>query len=187
GRDATYASNVLTFGGHRVRNGLYVTLAASGAHAELLGLYDLAREQHADNHTVIEHAVAHTTSRELYKGVLDGRSRGTFFGRIVVLPDAQQISSDQQNNNLLLSDEALANSTPQLEIHADDVRCRHGSTIGQIEGDALFYLRTRGIPLAVARELLTYAFANEIVDALPVRDLRERLSHRLTAVPDDAS
>ncbi len=185
-RDATYASNVLTFGGARVRNGLYVTLLEPGAHADLLGLYDLEGEQHADNHTVIDHAVAHTTSRERYKGVLDGRSRGTFFGRIVVRPDAQQISSDQENNNLLLSDDALANSTPQLEIHADDVKCRHGSTVGQIEGDSLYYLRTRGIPLATARELLTYAFANEIVDAVPVAELRDRLARRLTTVPDAA-
>ncbi|MFG0318679.1 MAG: Fe-S cluster assembly protein SufD, partial [Planctomycetota bacterium JB042] len=185
-RDATYSSNVLTFGGARVRNGLYVTLVEPGAHADLLGLYDLEGEQHADNHTVIDHAVAHTTSRERYKGVLDGRSRGAFFGRIVVRPDAQQISSDQENNNLLLSDDALANSTPQLEIHADDVKCRHGSTVGQIEGDALYYLRTRGIPLATARELLTYAFANEIVDAVPVAELRDRLARRLTTVPDAA-
>lgn len=182
-RDATYASNILTFGGGRVRNGLYVRLAERGAHADLLGLYDLEGEQHADNHTVIDHAVAHTTSRELYKGVLDGKSRGTFFGRIIVRPDAQQISSDQRNNNLLLSDEALANSTPQLEIYADDVQCRHGSTVGQIEGNELFYLRSRGISLATARELLTYAFANEILDELPVDELRERLSLRLTTLP----
>ena len=183
GRDATYASNVVTFGGAKVRNGLYVTLAETGAHCDMLGLYDLDGEQHVDNHTMLDHAVPHTTSRELYKGVLDGKSVGVFFGRILVREDAQQISSDQTNNNLLLSDAALANSTPQLEIYADDVQCRHGSTVGQLEGNELYYLRTRGIPEAVARELLTFAFANEIIDALPVAQLRDRLAHRLTTVP----
>jgi len=183
-RDATYSSNVVSFGGEKARNELYVKLAETGAHCDMLGLYDLDGGQHVDNHTVIDHAVGHTTSRELYKGVLDDKSTGVFFGRILVREDAQQISADQTNNNLLLSDEALVNSTPQLEIYADDVQCRHGSTIGQIEGEALYYLRSRGIPLDAARELLTFAFANEILDAIPVRQIRERLALRLTAVPD---
>ncbi len=185
GRDARYASTVLTFGGKLVRNDLTVVLEARGAHADLGGLYHVDGDQHVDNHTFIDHAVAHTTSRELYKGVLAGRSRGIFFGRILVRQDAQKINAVQTNNNLLLSDEALANSTPQLEIYADDVQCRHGSTIGQIDETALFYLRSRGVSDAAARELLTYAFANEVLDRVSIPALRDRLATRLTSVAID--
>ncbi len=184
GRDSNYRSLVVSLGGAFHRHSLYVTLLGQGASCEIDGLYVLDGAKQHDHYTVIDHAVPHTTSREHYKGVLGGKSRGTFFGRILVRKDAQKTSSAQENNNLLTSNEALCNSTPQLEILADDVKCSHGSTIGQIDETALFYLRSRGIAVATARDLLTYAFANEILDRLTIESLRDRLARRLTREPD---
>jgi Fe-S cluster assembly protein SufD len=183
GRDSSYRSIVVSLGGAFHRHSLYVDLLAPGASCDLKGLYVLRGAQNHDHYTVIDHAVPHTSSGEHYKAVLDEKSRGTFFGRILVRKDAQKTASEQKNDNLLLSNEALANSTPQLEILADDVKCAHGSTIGQLDGQMLYYLRTRGIDRNAARELLTYAFANEILDALTLGPLRERLSRRLTREP----
>lgn len=183
GRDSTYKSRAISLGGAFHRHSLYVDLLAPGANCDLLGLYVLRGTQNHDHYTVIDHAVPNTTSVEHYKGVFDEKSRGTFFGRILVKKDAQKTSSTQKNDNLLLSNEALANSTPQLEILADDVKCAHGSTIGQLDGEGLYYLRSRGIGKDDARELLTYAFANEILDRLPFVALRERLSRHLTREP----
>ena len=180
GRDSSYRSCVVSLGATLHRHSLYVDLLAPGANCDLAGLYVVSGSQNHDHYTVIDHAVPHTSSEEHYKGVLDDRSRGTFFGRILVRKDAQKTASAQKNDNLLLSNEALANSTPQLEIFADDVKCAHGSTIGQIDKTALFYLRSRGIDLASARELLTYAFLNEILDRVPTEELRDRLTHRIT-------
>lgn len=187
GRDSTYHSRAVSLGGAFHRHSLYVDLLAPGANCDLLGLYVLRGTQNHDHYTVIDHAVPNTTSIEHYKGVFDEKSRGTFFGRILVKKDAQKTSSTQKNDNLLLSNEALANSTPQLEILADDVKCAHGSTIGQLDGQMLYYLRSRGIGKEDARELLTYAFANEILDRLPFAALRERLSRRLTREPQRES
>lgn len=183
-RDSHYESAFVTFGGALVRSDYRVRLAGPGAHAALHGLYVLDGNDHADHHTVIDHAVANTTSFEHYKGILGGRSRGAFLGRIVVREDAQQINAEQKNNNLLVSDEALVHSTPQLEIYADDVQCSHGSTVGQLDDDMLFYLRARGIGIAEARQLLTYAFANELLDRLRTETLRLRLSERMFGSPE---
>ncbi|MFH0946105.1 MAG: Fe-S cluster assembly protein SufD [Planctomycetota bacterium] len=178
-RDGHYGSQVIELGGGLVRNELTVVLAAKGANCELDGLYSLSGKTHVDNHSRVDHAASNTTSRELYKGILDGQSRGVFFGRIIVQQDSQKIDAQQTNNNLLLSGEARADSTPQLEIYADDVRCRHGSTVGRLDEKALFYLRSRGISEVAARDLLIYAFANEIVDRIRIPALRERLAERL--------
>lgn len=180
GRDSRYRSVVVSLGAAFHRHSLYIDLLANGASCDLAGLYVPKGTQNHDHYTVIDHAVPHTSSEEHYKGVLGDKSRGTFFGRILVRKDAQKTASAQKNDNLLLSNEALANSTPQLEIFADDVKCAHGSTIGQIDATALFYLRSRGVSKAAARELLTYAFLNEILARLPTEELRDRLTNRIT-------
>jgi Fe-S cluster assembly protein SufD len=141
----------------------------------LNGLFVTDGSQHVDNHTLIDHAKPHCTSRELYKGILGGRSRGVFHGKVIVRPDAQKTDAIQTNKNLLLSNEALVNSTPALEILADDVKCKHGSTIGQLDAAALFYLRARGIAEADARAMLTYGFATDVSSRLPVPWIREEI------------
>jgi len=164
-----------TLGGRVVRNDLDVELAGPGAETDLDGLFLGANTQHIDNHTLVDHAAPHCTSRERYKGILQDRSRGVFRGRVVVRPDAQQTAAEQSNPNLLVGDGAEINSKPQLEIHADDVRCSHGSTTGQLDEDALFYLRARGIDALEARRMLMEAFAAEVTDAISVEGAREFL------------
>src|SRR5689334_24611398 len=137
------------------------------------------RAQHLDNHTIIDHAKPHTSSREIYKGVMDGASRGVFHGTILVRPGAQKTDAIQTNKNLLLSREALVNSTPALEIFADDVKCKHGSTTGQLDALALFYLRSRGIGEAEARALLTQAFAADVAERLRVPAVRDAVAQEL--------
>ncbi len=176
---STLSSNSITLGGALVRNNLNVVLDGEGAECTLNGLYLVTGEQHIDNHTRLEHAKPHCSSRELYKGILDGKSRGIFHGRILVHKGAQKTDSKQTNNNLLLSDEALINTKPQLEIYADDVKCTHGATIGQLDKDAIFYLRSRGISETAARSLLIYAFASEIVGRIKAEKLRARLDQYL--------
>ena len=139
----------------------------------------ISGRQHLDNHTRIEHAKPHCSSREIYKGILDGKASGVFHGRIVVQEGAQKTDSKQTNNNLLLSDEALMNTKPQLEIYANDVKCTHGATIGQLDEDALFYLRTRGIDQATSRSLLVYAFASEVIQRVRVEPVRKELDRYL--------
>jgi Fe-S cluster assembly protein SufD len=184
-RDSRLASHSMTFGGALVRNDLNVRLAAEGADCTLNGLFVGSGNQHLDNHTLIDHAKPHGTSRELYKGIMDGKSRGVFHGKIIVRPDAQKTDAMQTNKNLLLSKEALVNSTPALEIFADDVKCRHGSTIGQLDAGALFYLRSRGIGETEARDLLVYAFASDVSSRIRIAPLRalieEHLGMRLPA------
>lgn len=183
GRDARYSNHAVTIGGQLARNDVSVVLDGPGAEAQLLGLFVANFKQHIDSHTRIDHAKPHGQSRETYKGILNGGARGVFHGRIVVHQDAQHSDAYQTNKNLLLSEHALVNSTPQLEIFANDVKCKHGSTTGQLDADALFYLRTRGISEQAARGLLTYAFASDLVsriEPLPVREsldafLRDRL------------
>jgi Fe-S cluster assembly protein SufD len=141
----------LAFGGGLVRNDIRAVLADQGADCNLNGLYTIGGAQHVDNHTVIDHAKPHCTSHELYKGVLDGRSTGVFSGKIIVRKDAQKTDAIQSNKNLLLSDQANINTKPQLEIEADDVRCTHGATVGQMDEEALFYLQSRAIGIKEAR------------------------------------
>jgi Fe-S cluster assembly protein SufD len=151
----------------------------------LNGLYLVNGRQHVDNHTWIEHAAPHCTSRELYKGVLDGESTGVFRGRIFVHRAAQKTDAIQSNPNLLLSDKADINTKPQLEIYADDVRCTHGATIGQLDPEAVFYLRARGIGLEESRGVLVRAFAEEVLDLIRVEEVREEMKglvgHKLDA------
>jgi Fe-S cluster assembly protein SufD len=178
-RDSRLASHSMTFGGALVRNDLNVRLAAEGADCTLNGLFVGSGSQHLDNHTLIDHAKPHGTSRELYKGIMDGKSRGVFHGKIIVRPDAQKTDAMQTNKNLLLSKEALVNSTPALEIFADDVKCRHGSTIGQLDAGALFYLRSRGIGEREARDLLVYAFASDVSSRIRIAPLRALVEEHL--------
>lgn len=184
GRDSWLRSRLVGLGGTLVRTDLDAVLAGEGSGVSLDGLYILRDSQHFDAHTRIVHASPHTESVELYKGVLGDRSRGVFNGIIVVRPGAQKTTSRQTNKNLLLSNEAIADSNPQLEIHADDVKCNHGSTIGQLDESALFYLRSRGIGLDEARGMLTYAFAGEVVEKMRVEPVRKRLEQvLLTRLP----
>jgi Fe-S cluster assembly protein SufD len=177
------SSHSIALGGALVRNDVNAVLAGEGIDCILNGLYLLEGSQFVDNHMRVEHAKPHCASHELYKGVLDGRSRSIFNGLIHVHPGAQKTDAKQSNRNLLLSRDAVANSNPQLEIYADDVKCTHGSTVGQLDDDAVFYLRSRGIGLEAARSLLTYAFASDIVERIKVepvrRDLEEFLFSRL--------
>ena len=175
GRDSRFASHAFSFGGALARNEVHAAFAGEGGDATLNGLYVGRGTQHLDNRTALDHAVPRCTSRELYKGVLDDRSRGTFHGLIRVRPDAQRTDSRQQNRNLLLSESAQADARPQLEILADDVKCAHGAAVGRLDAQALFYLRSRGIPQAEAERLLTYAFAREVVEAVPAGPVRDRV------------
>ena len=161
-----------TFHGVPVEN----LLAGAGAECVLNGLFTAIGSQHVDNQTTIDHAEPHGTSRELYKGVLGGRSKGVFNGKIIVRPDAQKTDAQQSNPNLLLSDGAEVNTRPNLEIFADDVKCKHGSTVGRLDEDALFFLRSRGIGVDEARQMLARAFASEVVDQIPSPPLREEIT-----------
>ncbi|MDE2927320.1 MAG: Fe-S cluster assembly protein SufD [Acidobacteriota bacterium] len=166
-------------GGRLTRNDLNVFLGGEGADAKLDGIFVVSGEQLVDNHTRIEHAAPHCGSREIYKGILGDRSRGVFRGRIVVHPGAQKTDSVQTNNNLLLSDRALVNTKPQLEIYADEVKCTHGATIGQLDQEAIFYMRSRGIDEDMVRSILTYGFAEDVIRRVRLPGLRNRLSSLL--------
>jgi Fe-S cluster assembly protein SufD len=179
GRDARFSSHSISLGGALVRNDVNVVFEAEGGECVLNGLFMASGTQHVDNHTLIDHAKPHGSSRELYKGILDGKARGVFDGKIVVRQGAQKTDAQQTNRNLLLSKEALVDSTPALEILADDVKCKHGSTTGQLDVEALFYLRSRGIGEAAARNLLTWAFASDVVQRVPVEAIRKVLEGHL--------
>jgi Fe-S cluster assembly protein SufD len=176
---AALVSHNITLGGALVRNDVCAILGGEGAECNLNGLYLTGNDQHVDNHTEIDHEQPRASSRELYKGILRGRARGVFNGKILVRKAAQKSDARQTNKNLLLSKDAMVNSKPQLEIYADDVKCSHGSTIGQLDRDALFYFRTRGIGAEEARSLLSYAFAAEILNRVKVASLRARLEDYL--------
>jgi Fe-S cluster assembly protein SufD len=181
-RDGRLGTHLVTLGGRLVRNDLAVTLAGEGAEARLSGLFLCSGERLVDNHTFVDHAVPQGTSRQLYKGVLTGSSRGVFRGRVRVRPGAQKTDARQSNPNLLLSDLAEIDGKPQLEIHADDVKCSHGSAIGRVDENALFYLRARGIDAAAARALLVRGFAAEVLAALPEPALAEALGDAFAAL-----
>ncbi|MEJ5237145.1 MAG: Fe-S cluster assembly protein SufD [Limisphaera sp.] len=157
------------------RYNLRVRLAGEGLEAILNGLYLTRGEQLADHHMIVEHAQPHCASHEYFNGILDDKSRGVFHGRILVRPGAQKTDAKQTNKNLLLSDEAVANTKPQLEIYADDVKCTHGATVGQLQREAIFYLRTRGIGPETARRMLIHAFAGEIIERVQYEPAREAL------------
>jgi Fe-S cluster assembly protein SufD len=180
-RAAAVTSRNIAIGAALARVETHVLLGGEGASISLDGLFVGSGTQHLDNRTVIDHAEPHCESHELYKGVLDDSARGVFDGRIIVRPGAQKTVSRQENRNLLLSETAIVDSKPTLEIHNDDVKCNHGSTIGQIDQEALFYLRSRGIGEEEARSMMVYAFASEIVDRMKVEAAREEIRRALFA------
>lgn len=180
-RSSVPSSHSISLGGGLVRNDVNAVLDGEGIDCILNGLYLLEGNQFVDNHMRVEHAKPHCASHELYKGVLDGKARSIFSGLIHVHKGAQKTDAKQSNRNLLLSRDAVANSNPQLEIYADDVKCTHGSTVGQLDEDAVFYLRSRGIGADAARSLLTYAFASDIVERIKVEPVRKDLEEFLFA------
>jgi Fe-S cluster assembly protein SufD len=178
-RNANVESHSVLLGGALVRNNVHPVLAGEGGECLINGLYIGTGRQHMDNYMLVEHAQPHCNSRQFYNGILDEHAHGVFHGRIIVHKDAQKTDAKQTNRNLLLSDEAQIDTKPQLEIYADDVKCTHGATIGQVEDNALFYLRSRGLDEVAARRLLLYAFASECLDRMrtgPVRTYLEALT-----------
>jgi Fe-S cluster assembly protein SufD len=175
GRGANVTSHSISLGGALVRHDVRARLAGEGGEATLNGLYMVRGRQFVDTHMRVDHAEPRCASHELYKGILNESARAVFNGRIYVHPHAQKTDAKQTNRNLLLSKEALVNTNPQLEIFADDVRCTHGSTVGQLDDEAIFYLRSRGIGEVAARSLLTYAFASDIVERIRVEPVRQEL------------
>jgi Fe-S cluster assembly protein SufD len=169
---AKLAAHAFTLGGKVSRAEVRARLAGEGSEIAANGLYMAAGDQIVDNFSWVEHAVPRCTTTETFKGILDGKARGVFAGRIRVLPGAQKTVARQMNSNLLLSEDAIVDTKPQLEIFADDVKCGHGGTVGQLDEAALFYLRSRGVPEAEARSLLIYAFASEMVDLVRPAGLR---------------
>ncbi len=179
GRNARFSDHAVAFGADLSRNDIGVLFGGEGGECTLNGLFLADGERHADTHTRVDHAVPRCTSRQLYKGIVDGAARGVFDGLVLVRKDAQKTDASQTNKNLLLSRQALVDSTPRLEILADDVKCKHGSTTGQLDPQALFYLRSRGIAETAARTLLTYAFASDVVRRIRVEPLRKAVEAHL--------
>ena len=173
-RNARFNHHNFAFGGLLARSDIHSDLDVA-SECELNGLYLGVKRQHIDNHTRINHLKPHGISRELYKGVLDDRARGVFQGRVIVDIDAQKTDSQMNNRNLLLSDDAEADTKPQLEIYADDVKCGHGVTVGQLDEKSIFYLQSRCIDAETARNILTFAFANEMVDKVKIKGLHDRV------------
>ena len=187
GRSSNFTSHSIALGARLSRNNIRTNLAGEGLECILNGLYLTKGEQLADHHMVVEHAQPHCASHEYFNGILDDKSKGVFHGRILVQQIAQKTDAKQTNKNLLLSDEATVDTKPQLEIYADDVKCTHGATIGQMNEDSIFYLRARGIGLERARRMLMHAFASEIIDRVKYEPAREELGklvwQRLEANP----
>lgn len=181
GRAGAFISHSATLGAKLTRNNLNVVLAGDGAEATMNGVVWISGDQHADNHTLLDHARPGCPSHELYKHVLNGKATGVFKGKILVRQPAQKTDSKQTSKTLLLSDDAVMNSQPALEIYADDVKCTHGSTIGPVDEDMVFYLRSRGVSLEAARHLLTYAFAADITRRIRVEPVRRRLEDWMAA------
>ena len=174
-RDSHLVSFSFATGAALSRQNIYTTLDGEGCGTTLNGLYMLDGEQHCDHQTQIIHAQPNCYSRELYKGVLDGRSHGVFNGKVYVYPAAQKTDGKQTNNTLLLSDKAQVDTKPQLEIFADDVKCTHGATVGRLDEMALFYMKSRGVSRDLARRLLTYAFAADVLETIEESSVREGL------------
>jgi len=175
GRKSFYQSTSINLGGKLSRHDIGVRMDHEGAECWVDGLYMIEGEQHTDTHSVIDHRQANCTSRQLYKGILDGKARAVFNGKVFVRHGAQQTDAQQTNKNLLLSKEAQVDTKPQLEIFADDVKCTHGAAVGQLEEDELFYLESRGINPALARNMLTYGFAEEVIERIKIDSIRREL------------
>jgi len=178
-RSATYRSHSVSFGGALVRNDVVAVMNGEGAECMLNGLYAADARRLVDNHTTIDHAQPHCDSREIYKGILADHARGVFNGKIIVRPDAQKTDAKQTNRALLLSEDAQINTKPQLEIFANDVKCTHGAAVGQMDEEALFYIRSRGLSDAFARRMLIHAFAADVLNRLPLEPVRMRIEERL--------
>ena len=174
-RDSVFSMVTFSFGAQLSRHDIHATLGGEGADCTLDGLSMLRDRQHTDYHTILEHAQPNCTSWEYFNGVFDDRARGIFNGRIIVRPGAQKTDSKQTNNNLLLSGRSRADSQPQLEIYADDVKCTHGATLGPIDDEHMFYLQSRGLTMAEARNLLTYGFGSEILSNVSLEPLKSAL------------
>jgi Fe-S cluster assembly protein SufD len=175
GRNSSFNSTTITLGARLSRHNINVSLDEEGAECWVDGLYIVTTGQHTDTHSLIDHRQPHCTSHQLYKGILDGKSRAVFNGKVFVRQGAQQTDAMQTNKNLLLSDEARVDTKPQLEIFADDVKCAHGATVGQLEEEELFYLASRGMHRDLARNLLTYGFAEEVIDKIKVESIKAQL------------
>ena len=178
-RGSNFTSHSISFGGEIARNDFNSRFNNQGGECTLNGLYLLKSNQLYDTHTLIDHAKPYCNSHEHYKGILDDQSRGVFNGKIMVRPDAQKTNAFQENNNIILSNEALVNTKPQLEIFADDVKCSHGATVGQLDMDSMFYLKSRGIGEEKARSILIHAFASDVVRSIKIEALRNYLEQIL--------
>lgn len=172
-QDARFTSVNISLSGDLVRNNLSLNLKGSNSEGNMYGIYLLNGKSHVDNHTNVDHTIPHAESNELYKGILADQSRGVFNGKIFVRQDAQKTNAFQQNNNILLSEDAIVNTKPQLEIWADDVKCSHGCTVGQLDEEALFYLQARGIDKIQAKGLLLHAFAGEVLEKIETESFRD--------------
>jgi Fe-S cluster assembly protein SufD len=175
GRNCNFIAHSIATGARLSRNNIRAGLAEEGVECVLNGLYVTKEEQLADHHMVVEHAKPHCNSHEYYNGILADKSKGVFHGRILVQPGAQKTDAKQTNKNLLLSDDATIDTKPQLEIYADDVKCTHGATVGQLNEESIFYLRARGIGQETARRMLIHAFAGEIIERIRFAPVREEL------------
>lgn len=180
--NSTISGLVFNINGKLIRNNINHHLTGGGAEAKLYGLYTTHGRMHADNHTFIEHAVANAHSDEKFKGVLTGRSRAVFNGKVLVRQDAQKTQAYQANDNIMLSDEAEVDAKPELEIYADDVKCSHGCTVGKLDDSAMFYMQTRGISVNMARKLLIQAFAGEIIEKVSHENIKSKIYERLEQI-----
>ena len=183
-RNSTVLLNTFSISGAWVRNNSSFLIEGENCETNLNGAYLLKDLQHLDNHTIVDHIAPHCNSNELYKGILSGKSTGVFNGKVFVRPNAQKISAFQSNANVLLSDDASVNSKPELEIYANDVKCSHGSTTGQLDEDAVFYLRARGLSEKSARSLITQAFITEVVDKVEQKEVRDFIKNKLVELHD---
>ena len=183
-RNSTVLLNTFSISGAWVRNNSSFLIEGENCETNLNGAYLLKDLQHLDNHTIVDHIAPHCNSNELYKGILSGKSTGVFNGKVFVRPNAQKISAFQSNANVLLSDDASVNSKPELEIYANDVKCSHGSTTGQLDEDAVFYLRARGLSEKSARSLITQAFITEVVDKVEQKEVRDFIQNKLVELHD---
>ena len=183
-RNSTVLLNTFSISGAWVRNNSSFLVEGENCETNLNGAYLLKDLQHLDNHTIVDHIAPHCNSNELYKGILSGKSTGVFNGKVFVRPNAQKISAFQSNANVLLSDDASVNSKPELEIYANDVKCSHGSTTGQLDEDAVFYLRARGLSEKSARSLITQAFIAEVVDKVEQKEVQDFIKNKLVELHD---
>jgi Fe-S cluster assembly protein SufD len=181
GAESSLTVGYFDLGGRLVRNDVHVDLRGTGARTELFGLFVAGAGQHVDDHTTIKHSAGQTQSRETFRGIVGSRGRGVFNGKVIVEPGCQRIDAEQRNDNLLLGEQAEVDTKPELEIYANDVKCSHGSTVGELDDEQLFYLRARGLDNAEARRVLTAAFAATIIDNIRDESLRAEALERVTA------